>query len=71
MRISHIQNFVNLIGHFGLLLSENVLHCVKLTTKKFIMISEGVHKTFAKITGKHLCQNLFLIKFQGKGLQIY
>ena len=34
-------------------------------------IKEGVLKNFAKLTGKHLCQSLFLIKLQVLGLELY
>ena len=30
----------------------------------------GVLENFAKFTGKHLCQSLFLIKLQTSGLQL-
>ena len=34
-------------------------------------IEIGVLKHFAISTGKHLCQNIFLIKLQTSGLQLY
>ena len=34
-------------------------------------VRKGVLGNFAKFTGKHLCQSLFLIKLQALGLQLY
>ena len=34
-------------------------------------VKKGVLENFAKFTGKHLCQSLFLIKLQSSGLQRY
>ena len=36
-----------------------------------LFCKEGILKSFAKFTGKHLCQNLFLIKLQTEGLLLY
>ena len=36
-----------------------------------VFCEKGVLKSFAKFTGKHLRQSLFLIKLQTLGLQIY
>ena len=35
------------------------------SSRRAVVCREGVLKNFAKFTGKHLCQNLFLIKLQG------
>ena len=34
-------------------------------------MKKGVRKTFAKFTGKHLFQTLFLIKLQASELQVF
>ena len=34
-------------------------------------LRKGTVTNFAKLTGKHLCQSLFLIKLQSSGLQLY
>ena len=36
-----------------------------------VFCKKVVLRNFAKFAGKHLCQNLFLIKFQAWGLQLY
>ena len=36
-----------------------------------VFCKKGVTEGFAKFTGKHLCQSLFLIKLQAWGLQLY
>ena len=33
-----------------------------------VFFTKGIHKNFAKVTGKHLCRSLFLIKLQASGL---
>ena len=36
-----------------------------------VFCKKGVLKNVAKLTGKHLCQSLILIKLQAWGLQFY
>ena len=36
-----------------------------------VSCKKGVIRNFAKVTGKHLCQSLFLNKVTGKRLRLY
>ena len=36
-----------------------------VTTEGVLLCKKGVRKTFAKFTGKHLCQSLFFNKTAG------
>ena len=36
-----------------------------------VFYKKRVFKNFAKFTGKHLCQSLFLMKLQARDLQLY
>ena len=44
--------------------------CGKIFRSGVVYKKSGL-KNFAKFTGKHLCQRLFLIKLQGSDLQLY
>ena len=36
-----------------------------------VFCKKGVLRNFANFTGKHLCESLFLIKLEARGLQLY
>ena len=48
-----------------------MLRATDRSSRPDVFCKKGVLKNFAKFTGKHLCQSLFLNKAAGLGLQLY
>ena len=46
-------------------------HLIFGSSRPEVFCKEDVLKNFVKITGKHPCQSLFIIKLQSLGLQLY
>ena len=46
------------------------MHTTEAVTQS-CSVKKSVLKNIAKFTGKHLCQSLFLIKLQDRGLHLY
>ena len=42
-------------------------HSAGRSSRPEVFCKKGVYKSFARLTGKHLCQNLFLNKIAGLG----
>ena len=46
-------------------------HLTFESSRPEVFCKEDVFKNFVKLTGKHPCQSLFIIKLQSLGLQLY
>ena len=61
----------HLVKDFSKMFSQFFQHATCRNSYQRCSIRTGVLRNFAKFTGKHPCQSLFLIKLQASGLQLY
>ena len=52
-------------------MNEVKIFCQVRSSHRRSSVRKGVPRNFAKLTGKHLCQSLFLIKLQAEAKEIF